>query len=267
MFFPLSQAFALLKPGGYIAVSDFTVTRSHSFFTRTFWPALLGLDGVRPNVEHIEHLDKKFTRVHLLVEKGGFPYVPEIFAAVGALLGFALAWAVAAYPSFAASLCGLYPTYTADLCASTFPIAFGALALGALAAVNTFAVAFFGFCVISYLFLDGEELLGPSALSLALLAAFNGLWQKGIAWSAGNPREAEWRWTQAITKLYALPGVYAYSFAVADSKASVLGSWEVGKTTDVPAWVYFAAWGAALAYALSAFFKAPYYSYVAQKRK
>lgn len=76
----LTQAKRLLRPGGWIAISDFTVTPSHSCLTRTMWPAILGTDGVRPSVKHIATLESMFKPVHLVVDKGGFPYVPLLEA-------------------------------------------------------------------------------------------------------------------------------------------------------------------------------------------
>jgi len=76
----LANAFRLLRPGGYIAVSDFTVTPENSWFTRTLWPAVFKLDGIRLSHDHIDQLRSQFEQVHLKVEKGGFPYVPFLKA-------------------------------------------------------------------------------------------------------------------------------------------------------------------------------------------
>jgi S-adenosylmethionine-diacylgycerolhomoserine-N-methlytransferase len=72
----LKNAYNLLRPGGYIAVSDFTIRPEHSAFTRTFWPTVFKNDHVILRTEHIDTLDRMFSRVHLQVERGGFPYVP-----------------------------------------------------------------------------------------------------------------------------------------------------------------------------------------------
>jgi hypothetical protein len=74
------QAYRLLKPGGYFAISDFTVTPEHSLLTRTMWPAIFKADGVRPTVEHLVALRRMFTQVHCTVDAGGFPYVPALKA-------------------------------------------------------------------------------------------------------------------------------------------------------------------------------------------
>ena len=241
------QAYALLKPGGYIAVSDFTVTPKHSLFTRLFWPAVLGLDGVRPSTEHIAYLDSKFRRVHCLVEKGGFPYIAELVTLGGAALGLA-----------AALLGGVGAP------AAWAPLAW---ALAAAAVVNSAAVAFFAFCVVSHLFLDGEELLVPAAASAAVVGAFNYAWRTAIPWGAAGGAVQGARWYHALTRGYAVPGVYAYAAGAADLGAlSAFARGAVPQTVDVPAAVWLAGAGALAGFALSLFLKAPYYSYVAQKR-
>lgn len=76
----LRNAYSLLRPGGYIAISDFTVRPEHSWFTRKFWPAVFKQDGVRPCVDHLDTLNKMFKQVHQSVEFGGFPYIPLLKA-------------------------------------------------------------------------------------------------------------------------------------------------------------------------------------------
>lgn len=76
----VENAYQLLRPGGYIAVSDFTVRPEHSLATRTFWPALFATDGIRPNTEHVDTLQAMFRPVALQVEFGGFPYLPLLQA-------------------------------------------------------------------------------------------------------------------------------------------------------------------------------------------
>lgn len=72
----LENAKMLLKPGGYIAIGDFTVTKNHSLFTRTFWPFVFTHDGVRLSSQHIQMLRAMYDEVHRDVQAGGFPYVP-----------------------------------------------------------------------------------------------------------------------------------------------------------------------------------------------
>lgn len=74
------QAYQLLRPGGYFAISDFTVTPEHNIWTRNAWPMILGTDGVRPNTQHITALRAMFREVHCTVDRGGFPYIPLLKA-------------------------------------------------------------------------------------------------------------------------------------------------------------------------------------------
>ena len=158
---------------------------------------------------------------------------------------------------------------------ATYGLALGAWALGAAAALCTLACALSLFCLVSYFFLDGEELALPFVLSSALVAGVNALWHYGgIAWTAGHLEGfgGAWKWYHALTRLEAIPGVYAYHAAAADAGAAVpayvpaLGGLHVAGPVQVPAWVVFTIVGAALGYAASALIKAPYYSYVARKK-
>ena len=61
-------------------MSDFTITPDHSLLTRTLWPAIFKLDGVKLRTEHIPTLQAMFKEVHVEVHRGGFPYVPLLTA-------------------------------------------------------------------------------------------------------------------------------------------------------------------------------------------
>lgn len=74
------QAYNMLRPGGYIAMSDFTVRPEHSAITRSFWPAVFKSDGIRPCTDHVDTLRAMFREVACNVESGGFPYVPLLEA-------------------------------------------------------------------------------------------------------------------------------------------------------------------------------------------
>lgn len=76
----LANALRLLKPGGHIAISDFTVTPEHSWLSRAFWPRFFAVDNVRLTTEHIGALRELFPQVHLHVDKGGLPWVPLLKA-------------------------------------------------------------------------------------------------------------------------------------------------------------------------------------------
>lgn len=71
----LDHAYSLLKPGGIIAIGDFTVTKQHSWFTRSLWPAIFSLDGIKLSTEHIPQLETMFKRLACKVRRGGFPYL------------------------------------------------------------------------------------------------------------------------------------------------------------------------------------------------
>ena len=87
----LRNAHRMLRVGGYIAVADFTVTESSGLWNRTLWPAVFKHDNVHLRESHIPTLSAMFRKVHCGVEAGGFPWVPEIVAAVGGGLASAAA--------------------------------------------------------------------------------------------------------------------------------------------------------------------------------
>jgi S-adenosylmethionine-diacylgycerolhomoserine-N-methlytransferase len=80
----LENARALLKPGGILAVVDFYVARKypepghqrHSWFTRTFWPAWLGLDNVFPNPDHAPYLHRNFDTIYFSEKRARMRYFP-----------------------------------------------------------------------------------------------------------------------------------------------------------------------------------------------
>jgi S-adenosylmethionine-diacylgycerolhomoserine-N-methlytransferase len=83
-FAAIDNAYAMLRPGGLMAVVDFTVSRRnpsvglirHGTFTRHFWPLWFGHDGVRPNADHLPYLMSRF-RSELVEERRG--RVPWMF--------------------------------------------------------------------------------------------------------------------------------------------------------------------------------------------
>jgi S-adenosylmethionine-diacylgycerolhomoserine-N-methlytransferase len=83
-FAALENARQLLKPGGTLAVVDFHVARKYpapgharqSWFTRTFWPAWLGLDNVFPSPDHVPYLHRSFETVHFSEGRTRMRYFP-----------------------------------------------------------------------------------------------------------------------------------------------------------------------------------------------
>jgi len=78
----LKNAFRLLKPGGHIAVCDFTVLHDQQWNcsskcgTSSFWTWVFAHDHVHLRKEHIPTLQAAFTETSLEVGFGQFPYVP-----------------------------------------------------------------------------------------------------------------------------------------------------------------------------------------------
>jgi S-adenosylmethionine-diacylgycerolhomoserine-N-methlytransferase len=83
-FKALENAYAQLKEGGTIASVDFFVSRkypdskraSHSWWTRTFWPAWFASDGVHVTSDVLEYLCWKFQNQSLSESLASVPYVP-----------------------------------------------------------------------------------------------------------------------------------------------------------------------------------------------
>lgn len=72
----LQVALSLLKPGGYLAVSDFTTNPNHLFYSNFFWKASFSRDYVHLNEQHKIYLDKILDTKMYYVGEGGFPYIP-----------------------------------------------------------------------------------------------------------------------------------------------------------------------------------------------
>jgi S-adenosylmethionine-diacylgycerolhomoserine-N-methlytransferase len=85
-FQAIDNAIANLKPGGWLGVVDFYVSRRypnpgavrHSGFSRHFWPAWFAHDGVRPNQDLLPYLQQRLRPelVHELQAK--VPYLPGL---------------------------------------------------------------------------------------------------------------------------------------------------------------------------------------------
>ena len=83
-FAALEQAWRLLKPGGWIGVVDFYVSRKHAneslvqhgWLTRTFWPTWFALDNVYPSADHLPFLQSRFQAERLTEGRAKVPYLP-----------------------------------------------------------------------------------------------------------------------------------------------------------------------------------------------
>jgi S-adenosylmethionine-diacylgycerolhomoserine-N-methlytransferase len=79
----VDRAYALLKPGGTIGVTDFYVARKwpapgmrrHSRFQRFFWPLWFSWDNVFLSPDHLPYLQSRFQTVRLEERLGKLPYM------------------------------------------------------------------------------------------------------------------------------------------------------------------------------------------------
>jgi len=82
----LSNAIAMLKPGGHLGIVDFYHSprrplpqhRSHSFFTRHFWPRWFAHDGVRLDPAHLAALCAAVPEHTLIESRAPVPYLPGL---------------------------------------------------------------------------------------------------------------------------------------------------------------------------------------------
>ena len=74
----LANARAMLKPGGVLAVVDFTVPPSQSLLLRRFWTLWFGHDGVRLDHAHVEALRAALPRHEYGEHRAPVPYIPVL---------------------------------------------------------------------------------------------------------------------------------------------------------------------------------------------
>lgn len=87
-FAAIENAKAILKPGGWIGVVDFYVSRKypaaelrrHGWFTRNFWPTWFATDNVFPSPDHLPYLRHHFECLFINENANRLPYVPLIRA-------------------------------------------------------------------------------------------------------------------------------------------------------------------------------------------
>lgn len=74
----LANALSMLRPGGQLAVVDFTLTAEQKAVTRSFWKAWFGHDGVHPDLAHLPALRIALPEHVLTVDATRLPYLPGI---------------------------------------------------------------------------------------------------------------------------------------------------------------------------------------------
>lgn len=82
----VANACAMLRPGGLLAVVDFTLVDAavaqlakvpaQPPLLRWFWRRWFGHDGVRPDARLLPHLAANLETIHLSVQRGRIPYLP-----------------------------------------------------------------------------------------------------------------------------------------------------------------------------------------------
>ncbi|MEP7042747.1 MAG: methyltransferase domain-containing protein [Dokdonella sp.] len=80
----ITNALAMLKPGGVLGVVDFYVSPPHSVgdavrhtaWTRHFWPAWFKHDGVRLNAQHLPTLRSLLPQHEVVEARAAVPYLP-----------------------------------------------------------------------------------------------------------------------------------------------------------------------------------------------
>ena len=85
-FAAIENAYRMLRPGGYIGVVDFYISRKfpaehlkrHRWFTRTLWPPWFATDNVFPSADHLPFLRHHFKQIALSESENRLPYVPLI---------------------------------------------------------------------------------------------------------------------------------------------------------------------------------------------
>lgn len=83
-FAAIDNAVEILRPGGYLGVVDFYISRKfpddglrkHGTFCRGLWPNWFATDNVFPSPDHLPYLRRKLETVHLGEHMTRLPYVP-----------------------------------------------------------------------------------------------------------------------------------------------------------------------------------------------
>ncbi len=83
-FAAIENAYRILKPGGWIGVVDFYISRKfpaeglkrHGWFARALWPTWFATDNVFPSPDHLPFLRHHFRQLSLAENRSKLPYVP-----------------------------------------------------------------------------------------------------------------------------------------------------------------------------------------------
>ena len=74
----LDNAWKMLKPGGTLAVVDFTLRAEQRPLARTFWQRWFAHDGVHLDHAHTTALQARFPSGQLTIERTRLPYLPML---------------------------------------------------------------------------------------------------------------------------------------------------------------------------------------------
>lgn len=91
----MENAYQILRPGGYIGVVDFYVSRKypatghgrHGWSTRWGWPAWFAYDDVFLSPDHLPMLSSRFQTVDLIEGRAKVPYLPMVRVPVYQFVG------------------------------------------------------------------------------------------------------------------------------------------------------------------------------------
>ena len=72
----LDHAWNMLRPGGRLAIVDFTITADQNRLQRAFWKRWFAHDGVRLDLEHLPSLMALAPKHQCTVERTRLPYLP-----------------------------------------------------------------------------------------------------------------------------------------------------------------------------------------------
>jgi len=83
----IDNALSMLKPGGRLAVVDFTLAPNQGALARAFWRAWFGHDGVRLNPDHPRRLAERLADHWTSYHRAPVPYLPGLETAYYHFIG------------------------------------------------------------------------------------------------------------------------------------------------------------------------------------